>query len=54
MFLYPVESTILPLAEGNTLDGVDQLIFRIGINLIGGIEQVREELSLKLLALANF
>ena len=53
MLLYPVESAILPLAEGNPLDGIDQLAFHISINIIGGIEQVRKELALQLLALAN-
>ena len=53
MLLYPVESAILPLAQGNTLDGLNQLAFHISINIISGIEQAREELALQLLALAN-
>ena len=52
MLLYTVEGAIFPLGEGNTLDRLDQLAFDVSINIIGGIKQVREELTLQLLALA--
>lgn len=52
MLLYTVEGAIFPLCEGNTLDRLDQLAFDVSINIIGGIKQVREELTLQLLALA--